>query len=533
MFGWDAGDTGSGSGWWDEPPARPGKRGAKRRPAAVREGPAAEDDEPDEDEAPETLTVPDVAARMSALLSREFPEPFWLVGETSGLERTLRSRGGHWYFSLVDNEGSGAQRASLNAIMWKRTVDGLFGKRGRLARSGFEPGDGVVWRVLVKPDFYAPHGKLNFVIQDVDPSFTLGSLDRERREVLARLEREGAHEWNKAVALADVPLRIGVITSQGSAAHHDVMEGLTNSGLGFEVLFCDARMQGADTTRTVRGAIASLERLAPDVIIVARGGGSRLDLSWFDKEDVARAIASCSVPVLTGIGHEIDTSVADIVAHSSFKTPTGAAEFLVERVSNVALELEGSFERILHLTGVGLDEAQARLLDVCRRTRQAASIWDGRERAVLTDVSTRLRAAARQLVDGEQRRVDRFASRLVTGRHVDALGEHDRRLASIAERLGHVATATLAKHEQRVSLDAERVRLLDPSTVLERGYAYVKRGGEVVKDAVAVRAGQDLTIVFRDGDIDVKAKRGRRAPEPTLWDELEEPPSEESPVGDA
>lgn len=517
MFGWDADDGGSVSDWWGG--------GGQGTP----------EPEPAEDEGPETLTVPDVAARLGSMLRREFPEPFWLIGETSGLERTLRSRGGHWYFSLVDSDADDARRASLNTIMWKRTVDALFGRRGRLARSGFEPSDGVVWRVLVKPDFYAPHGKLNFVIQDVDPSFTLGTLDKQRREVLARLEHDGATEWNKAVPLADVPLRIGLITSQDSAAHHDVMEGIANSCLGFDVLFCDARMQGADTARTVRAAIATLAALSPppDVIVIARGGGSRLDLSWFDKEDVARAIATCPVPVLTGIGHEIDSSVADVVAHRSFKTPTAAAEFLVDRVRDVARDLDATFDAILSRAAVALDEHHARLVDICRRTRTAATAWDGRERAALTDVSTRLRAAVRARVDGEAQRVERLASRLASGRHVDALGRHEQRLASSSERLGHLAVATLERLERRLDVDVERVRLLDPATVLARGYAYLTRraGGSVVKDAASIADGDELTVVLRDGRIDVEARGGEPTSQPTLWDALSSDPPQENPPG--
>src|SRR6185436_13026241 len=146
-----------------------------------------------------TFTVAQIAARIQSMLSVEFPRPFWMVGEVSGLARGRRD-GGHWYFSLVDEAGSaggaagvGGGRDCLHVILWSRTVARLFGPRGRLG-GALEPEDGLVLRVLVRPDFYAPGGKLSLIIEDVDPEFTLGDLDRQRKLLVQRLQAEGATE---------------------------------------------------------------------------------------------------------------------------------------------------------------------------------------------------------------------------------------------------------------------------------------------------------------------------------------------------
>ena len=258
-----------------------------------------------------TLTVAQVAARIQSMLGAEFPRPFWLVGEVSGLARGRRD-GGHWYFSLVDEAGSaggaagGRDRACLHVILWSRTVTRLFGPRGRLG-GALEPEDGLVLRVLVRPDFYAPGGKLSFIIEDVDPEFTLGDLDRQRKLLVQRLQAEGATERNKARELSLPVLRLGLVTAAGSAAWNDVLHTLAASELGFRVLHCDVRVQGERTGPEVCAALGVLAARGVDAILLVRGGGSRIDLSWFDREDIARAVSACPVPVLTGIGHEIDT----------------------------------------------------------------------------------------------------------------------------------------------------------------------------------------------------------------------------------
>ena len=162
----------------------------------------------------------------------------------------------------------------------------------------------------------------------MDPAFTLGLLERRRRETLAALAAAGLLEKNRALSLCDLPLTIGLVTSHGSAAYHDFLSGLSESGYGFRVIFIHAAMQGRDAEREVASALASLAGIGIDCAVLIRGGGSRTDLAAFDSRRIAEAIAGAPFPVLTGLGHEIDRSIADMTAPTAFKTPTTVAEFL-------------------------------------------------------------------------------------------------------------------------------------------------------------------------------------------------------------
>jgi exodeoxyribonuclease VII large subunit len=360
----------------------------------------------------------------------------------------------------------------------------------------------VVLRVLVKPNWYAPRGQISFVIEDVDPEFTLGNLDRERRELLARLTAEGALTWNKAHALAELPLELGLITSEGSAAHHDVMETLNAAGVGFRIAFCDARTQGAEASPSVCAALATLGRLPLDAILLVRGGGSRLDLSWFDKEDIVRAIAGCRIPVLTGIGHEIDLSVADAVAHTEFKTPTAAAEFLVTRARDAAARSEDAWARIAQHAVNDLDHQQTRLDDSARDLARLSSVALTEAAAWVGDCANRMALRADEQLVAAADGLAGARARLVGGAHIERLGRLETALATDRDRLASRAMRILERQEDALIAAEARARLLDPQRVLQRGYAWLRRAdGTLLKDAGAAIAGEALVAVLRDGEL--------------------------------
>ena len=474
-------------------------------------GSAGADSDPASEE--ETLTVPQVGQRLQGMLRRAFPRPFWLVGEASEWDRTFRkSPRGHWYFRVVDDQDEGSRRASLNVKMWRGTVEKLFGPRGRL-RGRLQPTDGVVLRLLVKPDFWPPAGQLSFTIEDVDPEHTLGNLDRQRRELLARLQGEGAHTWNPARELAEVPLRIGLVTSDGSAAHEDVLQTLLGSDLGFEVVFCDARTQGLETCRSVPAALLAVTAREPDVILLVRGGGSRVDLSWFDREEVARAVATCPVPVFTGIGHEIDSSVTDAMAHTACRTPTAAAERVVERVREVAGELELAGDRLLTHARDVLVRQHDGLLQAARTLVSASDTATRLAQAGLEQRVTALRSLAGQALARAEHRLEAHGHRLAGGVHLERLDHLGQALRTDAGRLARQAEHVLARAETGLESRAARLRLLDPRSVLARGYAYLRRAdGRVLMDAADAKDAEALTAVLRDGELDLVAGEARVTP---------------------
>ncbi|HRY30466.1 MAG TPA: exodeoxyribonuclease VII large subunit, partial [Elusimicrobiota bacterium] len=242
-----------------------------------------------------TLTVSQINQKIGETISAGFPDPFWVTGEIQGYDRDAAKaptrRWGQVYFELVEKEkGSDSAKASLKAILWG-DAQATIVQRLRSTSDKLTLRDGLQVKFLCAVDFYWPRASLQMKILDVDPEFTLGDLERARQELLKNLKEKGLFDRNRSVLFPPLPGNIGLITSEGSAAYHDFTDELKRSGYAFRVRLWDARMQGEETEASVCRGIALLEGDPEvDVIVLVRGGGSRSDLIWFDKEKIAYAV---------------------------------------------------------------------------------------------------------------------------------------------------------------------------------------------------------------------------------------------------
>ena len=318
-----------------------------------------------------TFTVGELADAVNQALRRTFTDGVWVRGEIQG----WNERGGHAYFSLADD--TPGRQAVVRVQFFAPARQRL---RPLLAKHRLRLTDGMKVRIFGYLDFYAPGGHLGLKLADLDPRFTLGDLAQQRDQVLRRLAADGALDANRRHRLSAVPLRVGVVTSAGTAAWHDFHDELRRSGLGFRLVLADTRVQGPEAGRRVARAIRALSAHALmhrndeqglDVLVVIRGGGSRNELATFDAEPIARAIAEAPVPVLTGLGHEIDRSVADEVAHTSLKTPTACAAALVQAVSTYLAGAEQRFAGIVAMAADRVRVIRSRARRPCSPHRPA------------------------------------------------------------------------------------------------------------------------------------------------------------------
>ncbi len=433
---------------------------------------------------PDTWRVGELWTAVQEALDGWFGGELWVEGELSSLKR---SAAGHVYFQLVESAGAtadgaprppgGQPEASLSVSLFASARNHV----NRVLRNagGVRMADGMRVRIRGRLDHYAPSGSLQLRMSGIDPTYTLGLLASRRDLLLSALEAEGLLHANRSQPMPLVPLDLAVIAAPGSAALADVLHELETAGVGWRVRVLATPVQGVGADRSLAASLARAEAMGVDAVLLARGGGARTDLATFDSEVLARAICGLTVPVITGIGHEIDSSVADVVAHLSCKTPTAAAAAVGARVRDYLLRVDRAVTRFTHAAGRALD-ADERVLD--ERARTAAV------------------AARHALRRGEQGLV-RDAGRVE--------GAARLQLRSAEGDLGHLAVG--AAHAGRRALDTAGRRVdhahsrrlaLDPVRTLARGWSITRTtGGRIVRAVADVAEGAELETVVADGVI--------------------------------
>jgi exodeoxyribonuclease VII large subunit len=318
-------------------------------------------------------------------LEAMFYEGVWIEGEIEG----LRAVNKHAYFTLIENTPNG-DKAVLNITIWARDLANVAAK---LRNHGLELKNGLKVRFFGKPQFYAPQGKLSLHVKDVDTQFSVGDIAKKREELLRRLHDTGMTQRNKRCVVPAVPLRLGVVSSAQAAGWADARKHLVESGYGFSVLFCDVLVQGDTAPPMIAAAIRTLgKRDDVDVILVMRGGGSKSDLAAFDEEIVAMAIVQCPKPVFVGVGHEIDSSIADAVAHTTCKTPTACADEIISYVQGFVDNIDSVARHVRSLTQSALERARNRIsVNIERlRTRPAKALTSRRNHLEIQDAKVKL-----------------------------------------------------------------------------------------------------------------------------------------------
>jgi len=424
-------------------------------------------------EAP-TFGVGELNQAIAEALANAFPRQVWVRGEVAQYRVT---RPGHVYFDLVEKaDGRDHVRAKLSVALFRNDRAGV---NRTLRDAGATLADGTEVRIRARVDFWPPAGRLQLVMNGIDPLFTVGKLAAERARVLRVLTAEGLLRRQAELELPLVPLNVGLVTSGGSAAYHDFIEELEASSHAFRVAHVDVRVQGQGAFRRIVYGLRTLGALDLDVIVLARGGGSRSDLAPFDSEVVARVIAESGVPVVTGIGHEVDRTVADAVAHTCMKTPTAAAAMLVDAVDAYCERLA----RISHR--------------VSMRARSACTLA-GRD---LASASVRLARGVPVALARERGTLDGHRHRAVdAGRR--RTREAAARAAAQQATLGAAARRGMRTAGTRLDAGDARLRALDQRRVLERGYTITRTsGGKVLRAPTDVGVGDSLLTETAGGDV--------------------------------
>lgn len=456
------------------------------------------------DQAAPALTVSALNLRVAEVLSQNFQQHLWVVGEVQSFKAKGRSR--HRYFELVERDETeldAPPRAVVEAVIFDSAMP-IVNKRLRSAAQQFTLEDGLKVRVRGRVDLYQPRGRYQFVIDDIDPNYTLGDLYLRREKILRELEKLGLLEKNLSLEVPRVPLRVALLTSFESEAYNDFVKTLANSRFSFDVTVYDVFVQGERLQASVLEALSAFRSVKEDfdVLVITRGGGSRSELGSWDDLEVAKAVAEHPLKAIIGIGHERDQSVLDSIA-TSVKTPTAAAEMLVERVRAYQEQVEDAMLEIA-------DRAQRMLRDERRDLRRQGLQLKHSVRAGLAGAVGTVRAARDRLGRGVARLV-RDATRGLRRRAAELERDVFRRFAREQFALQQTAARLVAGSAHRLTRTGEhlemyraRARSVDPVQVLGRGFAIVRnRRGQALRSVHDTRQGESLTAQLTDGRLGV------------------------------
>jgi exodeoxyribonuclease VII large subunit len=429
-------------------------------------------------------TVSRLNREVRLLLEKRVPV-IWIEGELTNLSQPAS---GHWYFSLKDRE------ASVRCMMFRQRALGM----------GFTPcaGQQVVARGRVS--LYEARGDYQLIVEHLEEA-GLGALQRQFERLKAKLAAEGLFAEERKRSLPRFPRRIGIVTSPSGAAVRDILQVLRRRFPPAAVLVYPTPVQGSAAAPVLVETLALASRRAEcDVLILARGGGSLEDLWAFNDERVARAIRASAIPVVAGIGHEIDFTIADFAADARAPTPSGAAELvtpdrkeLLHALSRTADRLALSARRELRTLAARLEHAVTRL----RLAHPGARLEQQAQR--LDDLEQRLAGALRAALDLERHRLSELFGTLVRHSPEHRIREYRVRHAALAKRLEHAALRRLSDLGHRLGLAGRALDAVSPLRTLQRGFAIVTRAadGTVLTQADAVGVGEDIEARLAHGRV--------------------------------
>lgn len=400
----------------------------------------------------------------------------WITAELSD----VRVSGGHCYMELVEKDDTGGQTlAKMRANIWNNTFLAL---RGRfLAATGRDIQTGL--KVMVRGSVtHHPVYGISFNITDINPTYTLGDLERLRREILERLQREGIIRCNRDLAFPATPQRVAVISASGAAGYGDFIDHLMNSPEGFRFypLLVPAVMQGERTPASVCAALDFVEQSVDfwDCVVIIRGGGATTDLNAFDNYTLAQRVATFPIPVVVGIGHERDRTVLDEIACVRCKTPTAVADFLVDRVRKADAIVTDLAGRIVRYTSERLNGENMRVANF--------------ENLLPAKISACV-AKGERLLDETAHSIERICSR--------RLMAEDSRTDRIRLRMESALRNVTERPRMRLKNLEDMLRLLSPENTLKRGYSITRVNGKAIYDPSTLKPGDEILTRLYRGEI--------------------------------
>ena len=421
------------------------------------------------------LTLYELNCLVKDVIEYEMPNEYWVEAELS----ECREARGHCYMELIQkDEQTATPIAKASARCWA--------SKWMLIRPYFERTTGqqlhAGMKVLLKvyAQFHEAYG-FSWIVTDIDPTYTLGDMARKRQEIIRQLKAEGVFDLQKELRLPLFCQRIAVISSETAAGYGDFCNQLTDNpyGFQFEVTLFPAVMQGEGVEQSIINALECIfDRGNFDCVVIIRGGGATSDMSGFDTLALAENVANFPLPIITGIGHDRDESILDMVSHTRVKTPTAAAAFLIDHLKTVMDSLNNAQEQIVRLAQQKLAYYKSQFATIAELLPRLFSNIKVRQEARLDALNSRLTHHAQQKITNSQLSI-----------------------INLENRLPILLDRRLMTEKHRLQLIEEKAKSLDPTLLLSRGYSITLKDGKAVRDACQLQAGDEIETRLEKGTI--------------------------------
>jgi exodeoxyribonuclease VII large subunit len=453
----------------------------------------------------ENISLHELNGKIRNILSEAFPEHLWVVAEINELKV---NKSGHCYLELIEKDKLTEEiKAKARATIWSYTF--------RLLKPYFETTTGRSFSaglkvlLFVKIEFHELYGySLN--VQDIDPTYTIGDLALQRKETIEKLKADGVFGMNKDLYLPELPSKIAVISSETAAGYQDFIQQLNTNpdGYIFYTKLFPSIMQGNDAVDSITLTLDKIFQYESffDAVVIIRGGGSQTDLSCFDNYRLANHIAQFPLPVITGIGHDKDESVTDLVANISLKTPTAVAEFLISRYMDAENELDGMYNRIMEQGKIILENNKMLLQQISIQLIPLVQNSITLQMRLINQLSGRIKWDTDLFLQAKNNNVQKRLTSLQF--HVkNQFLKNSVELNSLKKNLTYLSASLFDSEYHKLKSINHSAELLNPNNVLNRGYSLTYSSGRIVRSAARLKPGHMITTKFWYGKVNSTIKK--------------------------
>jgi len=448
------------------------------------------------------LTLSELQLLIRDSLYLSLPDFYWVVAEISEIKQ---NSSGHCYLELIEKRDDETNiKAKVKAVIWNNRYSFINAFFENATNETLRAGLKVLLKAQI--EYHELYG-LSLVITDINPSFTIGEMAARRLVIIRRLEDEGVFNMNKELKLPLVPQRIAIISSSTAAGYRDFINHLKNNNYGysFRAKLFESTMQGEQNEQGIINALYNIEQVSEqfDVVVIIRGGGSQADLAWFDNYNIAYHVTQFPLPIITGIGHDKDLTVTDLVACRSVKTPTAAADLLIELTAETEEYLFELGDNIKTLAMEYLEQFRKTLELSEKKLMPLANFVLSELRNKMSEVSHRFIRIIGEQTNKAEIKIEKFKIRLSSTAKTNIKNRRDK-MQMMKSLLTSSACKLIRKEEKRVATLGNTLEILNPDKVLKRGYTITYQNGKIIKSLQNLETGNIIETLFVDGLIKSK-----------------------------